>query len=95
LTPACTVVILDSAAMGGDGLMSAVVYDRYGPPEVLRFEDVEQPAPREGEVLVKIHATTLNRTDGGWRTWRPSSSVLFSVCVNRKGDSSAANWAAR
>jgi NADPH:quinone reductase-like Zn-dependent oxidoreductase len=48
--------------------MRAVVYDRYGPPEVLRLEDVERPVPREDEVLVKIHATTVTRTDCGVRS---------------------------
>ncbi|HVS49581.1 MAG TPA: NAD(P)-dependent alcohol dehydrogenase [Candidatus Dormibacteraeota bacterium] len=43
--------------------MRAVVYDRYGPPDVLRLEDVERPAPKEDEVLVKVHATTVNRSD--------------------------------
>ena len=51
--------------------MRAVVHDRYGPPEVLRVEDVERPVPREDEVLVKIHATTVNRTDCGLRSARP------------------------
>ena len=48
--------------------MRAVVYDRYGPPEVLRIEDVEPPAPKEDEVLVKVHATTVTGTDTGLRS---------------------------
>jgi len=51
--------------------MRAVVYDEYGPPEVLRLEEVERPEPGEDEVLVKIHATTVNRTDCGWRSAKP------------------------
>lgn len=48
--------------------MRAVVYDRYGPPEVLRLEEVERPVPKEDEVLVRIHATTVNRSDCGLRS---------------------------
>jgi NADPH:quinone reductase-like Zn-dependent oxidoreductase len=51
--------------------MRAVVHDRYGPPHVLRLEDVELPVPNEDEVLVRIHATTVNRTDCGLRRARP------------------------
>ena len=43
--------------------MRAVVYDTYGPPDVLRLEEVERPVPQEDEVLVKVHATTVNRSD--------------------------------
>src|SRR5450759_1068402 len=43
--------------------MRAVVYDRYGTPDVLRLEDVERPVPKEDEVLLKIHTTTVNRLD--------------------------------
>jgi NADPH:quinone reductase-like Zn-dependent oxidoreductase len=49
----------------------AVVFDRYGPPEVQRLEDVERPVPKDDEVLVKIHATTVTRTDCGVRAGRP------------------------
>lgn len=41
--------------------MRAVVHDRYGPPDVLRVDDVERPAPKEDEVLVKVHASTVTR----------------------------------
>jgi NADPH:quinone reductase-like Zn-dependent oxidoreductase len=51
--------------------MRAVVHDRYGPPEVLRLADVERPVPEDDQVLVKIHATTVNRTDCGLRSARP------------------------
>ncbi len=48
--------------------MRAVIHDRYGPPEVLRLEEVDRPVPRDDEVLVKIHTTTVNRTDCGLRS---------------------------
>jgi NADPH:quinone reductase-like Zn-dependent oxidoreductase len=48
--------------------MTAVVYDRYGPPDVLRLEQVERPVPKDDEVLIKVHASTVNRTDTGLRS---------------------------
>jgi NADPH:quinone reductase-like Zn-dependent oxidoreductase len=48
--------------------MRAVVFDRYGPPEVLHVEDVKPPVPKDDEVLVKIHAATVSRTDTGLRS---------------------------
>jgi NADPH:quinone reductase-like Zn-dependent oxidoreductase len=48
--------------------MRAVVYTRYGPPEVLRMADVETPVPRDDEVLVKVHAVSLNASD--WEALR-------------------------
>ncbi len=58
--------------------MRAVVYDRYGPPDVLRLEDVERPVPDEDQVLVKIHATTVNRTDCGVRSAKPVITRFFT-----------------
>ncbi|HEY3184766.1 MAG TPA: alcohol dehydrogenase catalytic domain-containing protein, partial [Gaiellaceae bacterium] len=43
--------------------MRAVVHDRYGPPEVLRVAEVERPVPREDEVFVRVHASTVTRGD--------------------------------
>jgi NADPH:quinone reductase-like Zn-dependent oxidoreductase len=51
--------------------MRAVVVDRYGPPDVQRLEDVETPVPKADEVLIKIHATTVTRTDCGIREAKP------------------------
>jgi NADPH:quinone reductase-like Zn-dependent oxidoreductase len=43
--------------------MKAVVHDRYGPPDVLRVAEVDPPVPGPGEILVRVRATTVNRTD--------------------------------
>ena len=43
--------------------MKAIVCDRYGLPNVLRLEEVERPAPRDNQVLVKVHASSLNAAD--------------------------------
>jgi NADPH:quinone reductase-like Zn-dependent oxidoreductase len=57
--------------------MRAVVHDRYGPPEVLRIEEVARPVPKADEVLVKIHAGTVTRSDTGIRGAKPFLIRLF------------------
>src|SRR2546428_7205724 len=59
--------------------MRAVVYDRYGPPDVLRLADVERPVPAAGEVLVKVHATTVNRFDTATREANRRSGLAISL----------------
>ena len=51
--------------------MRAVVYDRYGPPEVLRVEEVEMPSPGPNEVLVEVVATSVNLADWECLTGSP------------------------
>lgn len=50
------------------GKMKAAVYERYGPPEVVQIRNTEKPVPKENEVLIKVHAATVNRTDCGFRS---------------------------
>jgi NADPH:quinone reductase-like Zn-dependent oxidoreductase len=48
--------------------MKAIVHTRYGSPEVLQLKDVERPVPQEGEVLVRVHAASVNASD--WHAMR-------------------------
>jgi NADPH:quinone reductase-like Zn-dependent oxidoreductase len=57
--------------------MRAAVRTRYGPPDVVRIAEVDRPAVKEGDVLVKVHATTVNRTDCGARAAKPFLYRLF------------------
>ena len=58
--------------------MRAVVHDRYGPPAVLRLEELPLPEPGPDEVRVRIRMTTVNRTDTGFRTGSPAFVRLFT-----------------
>ena len=58
--------------------MRAIVYDRYGPPDVLTIEEVEKPAPKETELLVRVHAATVNRLDCHTREANRSNGMLVS-----------------
>jgi NADPH:quinone reductase-like Zn-dependent oxidoreductase len=43
--------------------MKAIVYTRYGPPEILQLEEVAKPIPEDDEVLIKVQAVSVNRSD--------------------------------
>ncbi len=51
--------------------MQAMVYTRYGPPSVLRLREVPKPSPRDNEVLVRVHAASVNSWDWDLVTGRP------------------------
>jgi len=61
--------------------MKAAVNTSYGPPHVVRISEVEKPAATDNEVLVKVHATTVNRTDCGWRAAKPFITRFFTGLV--------------
>ena len=57
--------------------MKAAIQDRYGAPDVVRIEDVEMPTPGEGEILVRVHAASVNRADLDGVQPRPAFVRLF------------------
>jgi NADPH:quinone reductase-like Zn-dependent oxidoreductase len=59
--------------------MRAVVYDRYGAPDVLRLEEVERPIPKEDEVLIKVHATAVTRSDCATREANRRSGLAVTL----------------
>jgi len=61
--------------------MKAVICDRYGPPDVLRIADVERPVPGPDEVLIRIRATTVNRSDCHYRLGTPPFARLFTGLI--------------
>src|SRR5262245_59970528 len=77
-----------------DNYMKAIVYHEYGSPEVLKPADVDKPSPSDDELLIKVHAVSVNRSDweglvgkplyarvGGLR--KPSNTILGSDIAGR------------
>ena len=57
--------------------MKAIVYTKYGPPEVFQLKEVEKPIPKDNEVLIRIYATTVTATECTFRKGEPLFSRLF------------------
>jgi NADPH:quinone reductase-like Zn-dependent oxidoreductase len=58
--------------------VKAAVHTEYGPPDVVRIADVARPTTDDNDILVRVHATTVNRTDCGYRAGKPFIVRLFS-----------------
>jgi NADPH2:quinone reductase len=57
--------------------VKAVVFDNYGPPEILKVTDLEKPAARSREVVIKVHATTVTHADGMMRRGDTAAARIF------------------
>ena len=64
--------------------MKAIIYTKYGSPEVLQLKEVEKPFPKDNEVLIKVFASTVTATDCVFRRGEPKFSRLFTGITRPK-----------
>jgi NADPH:quinone reductase-like Zn-dependent oxidoreductase len=64
--------------------MKAAIHTQYGPPEIVQVKELKKPVPKADELLVKIHATTVNRTDCGYRSAEYFVSRFWSGLLRPK-----------
>ncbi|MBT8350056.1 MAG: alcohol dehydrogenase catalytic domain-containing protein, partial [Deltaproteobacteria bacterium] len=58
--------------------MKAIIYTKYGPPDVLELRDIEKPIPKDNEVLIRVYAATVNRSDCAMLRAKPFIMRFFT-----------------
>src|SRR2546423_881473 len=79
----------------GGTLMKAIVYTHYGPPDVLKLEEVEKPTPKDDEVLIKVHAASANAADLHFLRGKPFLLRLMSGLLKPKNTILGSDMAGR
>ena len=64
--------------------MKAIVYHQYGSPDVLKLEDVDMPTPTDDEILIKVHAVSVNRSDWEGLIGKPLYARLGGLLKPRR-----------
>ena len=64
--------------VSGEPIMKAVIYTKYGSPDVLQLKEIEKPAPKDDEALVKVHAASVNDWDWGLLRGKPFVNRLMA-----------------
>jgi len=64
--------------------MKAIVYEKYGPPEVLELREIEKPTPKEDEVLIKVYAASVNAMDYRFLTGTPYLARIMAGLLKPK-----------
>ena len=64
--------------------MRAIIFTRYGPPEFLQLREIPKPVPKDNEMLIRVRASTVNRTDCGFLRAKPFIVRFFSGLFSPK-----------
>jgi NADPH:quinone reductase-like Zn-dependent oxidoreductase len=64
--------------------MKAVIHKKYGPPSVLKIQNIDKPSPKDNEILIRVYATTVNRTDCAMLSAKPFIMRFFTGLLKPK-----------